>query len=60
MLMARILQSPELLRLERPNVDFETGRKVPARYTTREMIRLEAGMANQAIWLVGEGDARRA
>jgi Ti-type conjugative transfer relaxase TraA len=49
--MARILESPELLRLERPNVDFETGRKVPARYTTREMIRLEAGMANQAIWL---------
>jgi hypothetical protein len=26
-LMARILESPELLRLERPSVDFETGRK---------------------------------
>ncbi|RWI57128.1 MAG: Ti-type conjugative transfer relaxase TraA [Mesorhizobium sp.] len=53
-LMARILQSPELLRLQRPAVDFETGRHVPARYTTREMIRLEAGMANRAIWLSGK------
>lgn len=50
-LIARILQSPELLRLQRPTVDFETGRKVPARHTTREMIRLEAEMANRAIWL---------
>ncbi len=50
-LMARILASPNLLRLERQSVDFETGRKVPARYTTREMIRLEAEMANRAIWL---------
>lgn len=50
-LMARILLSPELLRLQRSTVDFETGRKVPARHTTREMIRLEAEMANRAIWL---------
>lgn len=50
-LMARILQSPELLRLQPPTVDFETGRNVPARYTTREMIRTEAEMANRAIWL---------
>ncbi|MBB6469410.1 Ti-type conjugative transfer relaxase TraA [Aminobacter lissarensis] len=50
-LMARILQSPVLLRLQRPAVDFETARKVPARYTTREMIQLEAEMANRAIWL---------
>ncbi len=50
-LMSRILQSPELLRLQRPTIDFETGRKVPARYTTREMIRLEAEMANGAMWL---------
>ncbi|AMS45533.1 Ti-type conjugative transfer relaxase TraA [Aminobacter aminovorans] len=50
-LTARILQSPEMLRLERPTVDFETGRKIPSRYTTREMIRLEAGMANRTIWL---------
>ena len=50
-LMARILQSPELLLLPRPTVDFETGRHIPARYTTREMIRTEAEMANRAIWL---------
>ena len=50
-LMSRILQSPELLRLQRLTIDFETGRKVPARYTTREMIRLETEMANRAIWL---------
>lgn len=50
-LMARILQSPELLRLQRSTVDFETGRKLPARHTTREMIRLEAEMANRAMWL---------
>ncbi|CAH1648055.1 Ti-type conjugative transfer relaxase TraA [Chelatococcus asaccharovorans] len=50
-LMARILQSPELLRLERSTVDFETGRRIPARYTTWEMIRLEAGMVNRAMWL---------
>jgi Ti-type conjugative transfer relaxase TraA len=53
-LMTRILQTPDLLRLERPTVDFETGRKIPARYTTSEMIRLEAGMANRAIWLSGK------
>ena len=53
-LMARILQSPELLRLQRSTVDFETGRKLPARHTTREMIRLEAEMANRAIWLSGK------
>lgn len=50
-LMARILASPDLLRLERQSVDFETVRKVPARYTTREMIQLEAEMANRAVWL---------
>jgi Ti-type conjugative transfer relaxase TraA len=50
-LMTRILQSPRILRLERGAVDFETGRKLPDRYTTRAMIRLEAEMANRAIWL---------
>lgn len=53
-LMARILQSPEMLRLERPTVEFETGRRIASRYTTREMIRLEAGMAKRAIWLSGK------
>jgi Ti-type conjugative transfer relaxase TraA len=50
-LMARILQSPETLRLDRERVDFATGVRAPAKYTTRELIRLEAEMANRAIWL---------
>ncbi|RWF84099.1 MAG: Ti-type conjugative transfer relaxase TraA [Mesorhizobium sp.] len=50
-LMTRILQSARILRLERGAVDFETGRKLPDRYTTRAMIRLEAEIANRAIWL---------
>ncbi|QPC89017.1 Ti-type conjugative transfer relaxase TraA (plasmid) [Mesorhizobium sp. NBSH29] len=50
-LMARILQSPDLLRIERESVDFGTGERVRARYTTRELIRVEAEMAKQSIWL---------
>ncbi|NTF91585.1 Ti-type conjugative transfer relaxase TraA [Agrobacterium rhizogenes] len=52
-LMVRILQSPEALRLEREHINFTTGIRSPAKYTTREMIRLEAEMANRAIWLSG-------
>ncbi len=52
-LMIRILQSPETLRLERERIKFATGIRTPAKYTTREMIRLEAEMVNQAIWLSG-------
>lgn len=50
-LMVRIIQNPDVLRLQRETIDFTTGDKVPARYTTRAMIRLEATMARQAIWL---------
>ena len=50
-LMARVLQSPETLRLDRERLDFATGGRAPAKYTTRELIRLEAEMANRAIWL---------
>lgn len=50
-LMARILQSPQTLRLDRERIDFATGVRAPAKYTTRELIRLEAEMANRAIWL---------
>lgn len=50
-LMARILESPETLRLNLERIDFATGLRAPAKYTTRELIRLEAGMANRAIWL---------
>lgn len=50
-LMVRILQSPQTLRLDRERIDFGTGVRAPAKYTTRELIRLEAEMANRAIWL---------
>jgi Ti-type conjugative transfer relaxase TraA len=50
-LMARILQSPQALRLEDERIDLATGQRSPARYTTRDLIRLEAEMANRAIWL---------
>ncbi|RUV65976.1 Dtr system oriT relaxase, partial [Mesorhizobium sp. M5C.F.Cr.IN.023.01.1.1] len=53
-LMVRILESPKLLRIERESVDFATGERMPARYTTRALIRLEAGMARRAIWLSGK------
>lgn len=52
-MMVRILQSPEALRLERERINFTTGIREPVKYTTREMIRLEAAMANRAIWLSG-------
>ncbi|MCV9967708.1 Ti-type conjugative transfer relaxase TraA [Pararhizobium sp. BT-229] len=50
-LMVRVLQSPEALRLEHERINFARGVRTPAKYTTREMIRLEAEMANRAIWL---------
>ncbi|MGO7042129.1 Ti-type conjugative transfer relaxase TraA [Rhizobium acaciae] len=52
-LLARIVQSPETLRLQREAIAFATGERVPARYTTRELIRLEAGMARRSVWLSG-------
>ena len=50
-LMLRIILNPEVLRLQRDTIDFSTGGKVPARYSTRAMIRLEATMVRQALWL---------
>lgn len=50
-LMVRIILHPDTLRLERERIDLASGSRVPAKYTTREMIRLEAEMANRAIWL---------
>lgn len=50
-LMARVLQSPQTLRLDRERMDFITGIRQPAKYTTRDLIRLESQMANQALWL---------
>lgn len=54
-LMARILQSPEVLRIERESVDFATGERIGARYTTRELIRMEAAMAKRAVALSRAG-----
>ncbi|WP_426137328.1 Ti-type conjugative transfer relaxase TraA [Phyllobacterium sp. SL163] len=50
-LMARTLQHAEVLRLQRDTINFATGERVPARYTTRAMIALEAEMVNRAMWL---------
>lgn len=50
-LMVRIILHLETFRLERERIEFATGVKLPAKYTTRDMIRLEAEMANRAIWL---------
>lgn len=51
-LLARILQSPDCLRLESGTVDFATGARLPDRLTTRELIRLEAEMVSRASALV--------
>lgn len=50
-LMVRIILNPKVLRLQRDRIEFATGKKVPACYSTRAMIRLEATMAQQAMWL---------
>jgi Ti-type conjugative transfer relaxase TraA len=50
-LMARILHSPQVLRLDCDSMDLVTGVRAPAKFTTRELIRLEARMVNRAIWL---------
>ncbi|MGZ2442176.1 Ti-type conjugative transfer relaxase TraA [Sinorhizobium medicae] len=50
-LMIRIILNPEVLRLQRDTIDFATGEKLPARYSARAMIRLEATMARHAMWL---------
>jgi ATP-dependent exoDNAse (exonuclease V) alpha subunit len=52
-LMARVLQSPETLRLDRERIDLTTGIRAPAKYTSREMIRLEAEMVEPRVWLSG-------
>ena len=50
-LLNRILQSPEVVRLQAEGIDFATGARAPARHTTRELIGLEAEMARRAIHL---------
>ncbi len=50
-LMVGIILHPETFRLEGERIDLATGNREPAKYTTRDMIRLEAEMANRAVWL---------
>ncbi|MCP3477792.1 Ti-type conjugative transfer relaxase TraA (plasmid) [Bradyrhizobium sp. CCGUVB1N3] len=50
-LLNRILQSPDVVRLQAAGVDFASGARTPARLTTRELIHLEADMARRAIGL---------
>jgi Ti-type conjugative transfer relaxase TraA len=50
-LMARILQNPHVVRLEAERLDFATGCRLPSKYTTRELIKLEAEMARRSVWL---------
>ncbi len=50
-LMARILHSPQIVRLEAERMDFSTGFRLPSKYTTRELIKLEAEMARRSVWL---------
>ena len=52
--MARLMTSPELVRLQGETIDFETGERVPERLATRTMIRTEADMSRQALHLSGE------
>ncbi len=53
-LMLKIILNPDVLRLQRDSIDFATGEKMPARYSTRTMIRLESTMARQALLLSGK------
>ncbi|AYD05039.1 Ti-type conjugative transfer relaxase TraA [Agrobacterium rhizogenes] len=50
-MMARIMQSGQVLRLERERISLATGKREPSKFTTHELIRLEATMARSAMWL---------
>ncbi|UFX13051.1 Ti-type conjugative transfer relaxase TraA [Sinorhizobium meliloti] len=50
-LMARVLHHPDALRLDSERILFSTGARSPAKYTTHDLIRIEAEMANRAVWL---------
>jgi Ti-type conjugative transfer relaxase TraA len=49
--MARLMTSPELVRLQGAALDFDTGERAPEKLATRTMIRTESNMARQAIYL---------
>lgn len=57
-LLARVLASPVCLRLDRERVDLTTGARIPQKFTTREMIRLESEMISRARYLAGARSPR--
>lgn len=50
-LMTRVLDSPRLVCLQLEGFDLATGFQTAAKYTTRELVRLEAEMVHRAQWL---------
>jgi Ti-type conjugative transfer relaxase TraA len=52
-LLARVMGSPQVVKIEAD--DPETGERLPERFATREMIRIEAEMGNQAEHLATNG-----
>jgi Ti-type conjugative transfer relaxase TraA len=52
-LMVRILQSPDVVKLQDERVGLGSCQREPAKYSTRELIRIEAGMVSRAQWLSG-------
>lgn len=50
-LLARVVQHPDILRLEGERISLATGKREPEKLTTHELIRVEAQMAARAIWL---------
>jgi Ti-type conjugative transfer relaxase TraA len=50
-LMPRVLQHPKALRLDSERISFATGAWSLAKYTTHDLIRIEAEMAHRALWL---------
>lgn len=54
-LLARVMGSPQAVKIEAEGVDPETGDRLPERFATRDMIRIEAEMGNQAEHLATNG-----
>ncbi|KKB07175.1 Dtr system oriT relaxase [Devosia geojensis] len=54
-LLARVMGSPEAVKIEAEGIDPETGERLPERFATRDMIRIEAEMGNQAEHLATSG-----
>ena len=50
-LLARVLVSPQSLRLDVERVELATGARIPQKLTTREMIRIESEMVNRGRYL---------